>query len=421
MADRVIQGFFAAGRPVVQPQVAATARHAPPPVPQARPAPGPARVGPPPPAGAPRPAQPQAGQGRPTAPVQRKSGGFAVDPAVLRTAGPGRPLPDEVRAQMESALGADFSAVRVHVGPQAESIGALAFTTGTDIYFAPGRFQPDTAEGRRLLGHELAHVVQQRQGRVRGGAGAVTVVQDAALEAEADRAGVRAASAAHGPVRQQTALSATRPSSPVAEQPVQRLTAIAFAPSYDRKGTDKISTFRHVRVAHNATQTKLAAFLSGYDPQNVPSICNHYVAYSMIENAVHDKIQSLTLDQAVTWLTNLALPGSQTFLSQTDLGIANSNWNVTVGALPKVNIPNVAPNGAAYSAYNEITLNNELDDFIFNLANDPRNLFYWPQSSGDAGGTQVDMPKGAGAMPLTKLKARLAAYHQKLTSLGLNL
>ena len=57
--------------------------------------------------------------------------------------------------------------MRVHVGPQAERIGAIAFTIGSDIYFAPGRYQPDTVYGRQLLGHELAHVVQQRAGRAR--------------------------------------------------------------------------------------------------------------------------------------------------------------------------------------------------------------------------------------------------------------
>jgi Domain of unknown function (DUF4157) len=78
--------------------------------------------------------------------------------------------------------------------PQAERIGAIAFTLGSDIYFAPGRFQPDTVHGQQLLGHELAHVVQQRAGRVRNPLGSgIAVVQDHALEAEADRLGHRAA------------------------------------------------------------------------------------------------------------------------------------------------------------------------------------------------------------------------------------
>ena len=130
-------------------------------------------------------------------PVQASGAGgsFQVDPARLGLAnGGGKPLARTVRGKMEAALGADFSAVRVHVGPQADRIGAVAFTLGTDIYFAPGRFQPDTPQGQQLLGHELAHVVQQRQGRVRAPAGGgIAVVQDRALEAEADRMGQRAA------------------------------------------------------------------------------------------------------------------------------------------------------------------------------------------------------------------------------------
>ena len=129
--------------------------------------------------------------------VQRHDAGaaFAIDAGQLGLASDGgRPLPEAVRGKMEAALGADFSNVRVHVGAQAERIGAIAFTVGSDIYFAPGRFQPDTVHGQQLLGHELAHVVQQRAGRVRNPLGSgLAVVQDHALEAEADRLGHRAA------------------------------------------------------------------------------------------------------------------------------------------------------------------------------------------------------------------------------------
>jgi hypothetical protein len=58
------------------------------------------------------------------------------------------------------------------------------------MHFAPGYYSPHTPQGQRLLAHELAHVLQQRAGRVRNPFGqGVAVVQDAALEAEADRAG----------------------------------------------------------------------------------------------------------------------------------------------------------------------------------------------------------------------------------------
>lgn len=65
------------------------------------------------------------------------------------------------RSEMEAAFGHDFSAVRVHTDVRARAMGARALTEGNDIHFAPGAYAPETAEGRHLLAHELAHVVQQ--------------------------------------------------------------------------------------------------------------------------------------------------------------------------------------------------------------------------------------------------------------------
>jgi hypothetical protein len=106
----------------------------------------------------------------------------------------GQPLPASVKQRMERYFAADFSDVRVYTGPEAASIGALAFTLGSDIYFSPEHYQPDTRYGQELLGHELTHVVQQREGRVENPYGTgVAVVQDHELEAEADRCGREAA------------------------------------------------------------------------------------------------------------------------------------------------------------------------------------------------------------------------------------
>jgi len=117
--------------------------------------------------------------------LQRKSGGWV--------------LPKEVQTKMESAMSADFSDVRIHVGSEVASIGAIAFTWGSDIHFAPGYYNPHSIHGQQLLGHELAHVLQQRAGRVRNPFGNGTaVVQDHALEAEADRMGMKAAMHRHG-------------------------------------------------------------------------------------------------------------------------------------------------------------------------------------------------------------------------------
>src|SRR5262245_12419598 len=79
---------------------------------------------------------------------------------------PGQPLDAAARAAFEPRFAYDFSAVRIHAdGASAEaarSVGANAFTLGSDIVFGSGRYEPQGAAGRRLLAHELAHVVQQR-------------------------------------------------------------------------------------------------------------------------------------------------------------------------------------------------------------------------------------------------------------------
>jgi Domain of unknown function (DUF4157) len=78
---------------------------------------------------------------------------------------PGRPLDEATRAFMEPAFGRDFGHVRVHTGDlaaeSARAVSARAYTVGGDIVFAEGSYSPSAADGRRLLAHELAHVVQQ--------------------------------------------------------------------------------------------------------------------------------------------------------------------------------------------------------------------------------------------------------------------
>lgn len=114
----------------------------------------------------------------------------------LRTIGEGRPIEPQIRQAAERFFQADFSAVRVHVGPAAPALGALAFTLGEQLHFAPGLYDPTTREGVELLGHELTHVVQQRDGRVENPYGqGVAIVQNPALEQEADRLGQQLAEA----------------------------------------------------------------------------------------------------------------------------------------------------------------------------------------------------------------------------------
>jgi hypothetical protein len=129
------------------------------------------------------------------APVQRKNAADESEQMSLSLPASGQPLPEDVQAKMEGAFGTDFSAVRIHEGRHAEAVGALAYTQGTDIHFAPGQYQPQSQRGQELLGHELTHVVQQSQGRVQATTQAkgVDINDDASLEREADIMGKQAA------------------------------------------------------------------------------------------------------------------------------------------------------------------------------------------------------------------------------------
>ncbi len=101
--------------------------------------------------------------------VPELNAGTEAKIAALR--GQGGALPDGIRQEMEARLGADFTSVSIHTGGEAaalcEQVGARAFTVGSDIFFAAGEYAPDTEPGRRLLVHELTHVVQQSGGMQR--------------------------------------------------------------------------------------------------------------------------------------------------------------------------------------------------------------------------------------------------------------
>jgi hypothetical protein len=95
-------------------------------------------------------------------------------------------LPDEWQHRAEQYFGEDLSRLRIHVGPGPADWGCEALANAEAIYFAPGRFRPDTAWGRWLIAHELAHVVQQRRGQITAPPGA-WLVQDPQHEIQADQ------------------------------------------------------------------------------------------------------------------------------------------------------------------------------------------------------------------------------------------
>lgn len=105
--------------------------------------------------------------------VQRQADGPAspgVAPSIVHDVlrSPGRPLEASTRAFLEPRFGHDFSGVRIHTDDRAAesaaALSALAYTVGSDIVFAKGKYQPDAASGRRLLAHEMTHTIQQRSG-----------------------------------------------------------------------------------------------------------------------------------------------------------------------------------------------------------------------------------------------------------------
>lgn len=126
-------------------------------------------------------------RGRKTAQAAAQAA-FAAPPSLLKLGSlqEGSPLPQAIQRAMEAQMGADFSAVRVHEGPEAAAIGALALTAGDHLFFAPGQYRPNTKSGRALIGKQLAYVLQQREGRVVSPLGSgLAVVHDPALDAEA--------------------------------------------------------------------------------------------------------------------------------------------------------------------------------------------------------------------------------------------
>ncbi|MGB1206178.1 MAG: DUF4157 domain-containing protein [Chitinophagales bacterium] len=129
--------------------------------------------------------------------AQKKEGEEASQEGLqMKTASSGGDLPTEVQTKMENAFGQDFSNVNIHKeSKNATDVGALAYAQGNDVHFAPGQFKPNTQAGQELIGHELTHVVQQREGRVKPTTQAkgLAVNDDKGLEKEADDMGKMAA------------------------------------------------------------------------------------------------------------------------------------------------------------------------------------------------------------------------------------
>ena len=93
--------------------------------------------------------------------------------------GAGQALDSQVQEKMGASLGHDFSNVKVHTSDKSDALNqqlnAEAFTTGNDVFFRQGNYNPASSDGQQLIAHELTHVVQQSTGQVSGGGSGMTV------------------------------------------------------------------------------------------------------------------------------------------------------------------------------------------------------------------------------------------------------
>lgn len=168
--------------------------------------------------------------------LQRTVGNREVGRLLAGSSRAGEPLPEALRAKMESAYEADFSDVRVHRDGEAERLHARAFARGADLHFAQGQYDPVSGGGQELIGHELWHVVQQRQGRVRADPALGDGINaDPGLESEADAQGRRAA---HGQAAGAPRGAGASPATTPAAGPVQRMPSDDESENDEGRGKD---------------------------------------------------------------------------------------------------------------------------------------------------------------------------------------
>ena len=169
--------------------------------------------------------------------------------------GSGHRLPESVQRHLEAGLNHDLSGVRIHDDAEADQLAkqmqAVAFTTGKDVYFRSGTFNPNTQTGLELIAHEVTHVKQQDSGQVGSG-----LDPDAGLESEAQAKGREMA---NSPIKARLPGKATRrPSSYRGNTPLTARHAVQrqTAPATSSPALDQIKLARLKRLV-----TEYRAFL----------------------------------------------------------------------------------------------------------------------------------------------------------------
>jgi Domain of unknown function (DUF4157) len=169
--------------------------------------------------GMPQPGAVIRGPGHPSGHARQHHLGVTALPPVVRevVTSPGRPLDGATRSDMEPRFGWDFSHVRVHTdghaAQSARAVGARAYTVGSHVVFGVGQPSPQNLDGRQMLAHELAHVVQAEAAIVRPSRPASTV---SAMEREARHVAAAVSNSGSIPVIQEVA---GNPAVPLREEP----------------------------------------------------------------------------------------------------------------------------------------------------------------------------------------------------------
>lgn len=177
--------------------------------------------------------------------------------AINSARGGGQPLDAGLQRSMGQAMGADFSGVKVHTDTQSDrlnrSIQAKAFTTGQDVFFRQGAYQPGSHGGQELIAHELTHVRQQGYARHDG--------QGAREKGEPHK--------------------------------IQRFTQLKYTVPLTVDDTAVVKDMEHTREAHTPSAKNRAAQLSGYQDAsdaiaNGCGVCNHSISYSDLTDAIRE-------------------------------------------------------------------------------------------------------------------------------------
>jgi hypothetical protein len=264
--------------------------------------------------------------------VQRRESGHEADAsrAPLPTGG-GAALDAGVRERFEPLFGMDLSSVRVSEGSEAVNWGAMACASGEELFFSPGTYRPNTSQGDELIAHEVAHVAQQRAGRVSHPQGKDGINADAGLEAEADAAAARVmrgepAGIAGGAVR-------------AAPGPIQRRTYKALSDTQQYQ-VDAVAD-DIVRTKSEAFEDRLGQVAAGHATANLAAnqmlgaLAAAQPAHAVVINA---QVGNLAPAKA-TFLANVVVgmaPGPQTTAAR------NETWQTSSAFGGQQNVPVVA-------------------------------------------------------------------------------